>query len=418
MAMISTSTLSQTAPILPSDVWVGWLDQFRSWVEPTTDAALEGVFAVASIQLAIAVGRQVAINFGRPIYSNLYCSLIGQTSVPRKTTILSRGNDIIKASFSKEFINVSRSIGSGEGLLELFCRETKDPKNGKITLEPIPGQRVLLDEPELCNLLKKAGRPGTSNITEILLTLYDGDDLSPRTRNRSIRVENPFFCLVTSTTPENLELSLTEVDIQSGLMPRFGIFYCNPREPMAYPPLPDESELKSLVTELQDITKHAADIRSRLLVLSHSARTEWEHTFKDLTTLTRTQQGLTSAMMARIPAMTMKWALLYTLQAGRGEVNSEDLARASLVGTYFMETSRLIPNLVQKSTIARIETKIVETLRKIQGKYLTANEIHHLVSGRIKADDLRRSLDSLVKLGVIDMKLNEKNIPYYGVSEA
>jgi hypothetical protein len=400
-------------PILPTDVWVGWLSQFREWVEPSTDAAIEGIFAVGSIVVACSLGRSISVHYGRPLFSNIYCALIGATSVPRKTTILSRGNDVIRRSFTEEIIKISRSMGSGEGLLELFCKEENDSDSGKLVLAPIKGQRVLLDEPELCNLLKKARRPGTANITEILLALFDGDNLSPRTRSKPISVEEPFFSLVTATTPENLEMSLSEVDVESGLMPRFAIFYCNPREPMAYPPPPDETILRGLISELQTISKHAVEFGKRSLTLSSQAKREWELIFKDMTIAAREQRGLASSMMARIPSMTMKWALMYAILAGHTEILTDDLARACLVGTYLMDTAMLLPNLVQKNALSRVESKIIETLRRLDGKYLTTNEIHRLVSGRIKADDLRRSLESLEKLSVIEPKFTERNVKCY-----
>jgi hypothetical protein len=90
---------------------------------------------------------------------------------------------------------------------------------------PIPGQRVLLDEPELTNLLKKMRRPGTANIAEILLGLFDGTDYSPTTRQRPIVVREPFFSIITATTPEALESTLSDVDIDSGLVPRIATFW-------------------------------------------------------------------------------------------------------------------------------------------------------------------------------------------------
>jgi hypothetical protein len=155
-----------TLPILPDDVWCGWLGRFREWVEPTTEGAMEAMFAVGSVELGLAIGRSAAIHYRRRTYANLYVAAIGTTGVPKKSTVVSRGEDLRVDTFPEEVIRVSRSIGSGEGLLEKFCREEKDPETNRMVLNPIPGQRVLLDEPELTNLLKKARRPGTANITE------------------------------------------------------------------------------------------------------------------------------------------------------------------------------------------------------------------------------------------------------------
>lgn len=412
-----TSTEQTAQPMLPADVWTGWVDHFGQWVSPTTDGSFESIFAVGSLIVGIAIGRQVGIHYGRVTYPNMGALAIGTTGVPRKTTVVSRGMDVLEKAFTYDFIRRSRSIGSGEGFLELFCREEKDPETGKTSFQPIEGQRVLLDEPEFCNLLKKARRPGTANITEILLTLFDGDDFSPRTRSRSIRVVQPFFSLVTTTTPENLETSLTDVDIENGLIPRFASFYCTPREPIAYPPPPDEAALSELARELQDISGLAGEIGSKSgnLVLSSRAKEQWELTFKALVEQMRQERSAASAIMVRVPTMIMKWALIYAIQAGESEITEQCLARATFVGTYLMETARLVPGSVHKCSVARIEAKIVDTLNRIPGRYLTTNQIHRLVSGRIKAEELRRSLDSLAQMGVIQEKTADGNRKTYSI---
>jgi hypothetical protein len=305
-------------------------------------------------------------------------------------------------AFTNDFVRVVKSIGSGEGLLEAFSNEIQDPVTKKMVLNPISNQRVLLDEPEFCALLKKAKRVG-SNISEVLLALYDGEDLSPRTRTRPIRVERPFFNIMTATTPESLESNLTDTDIESGLIPRFANFYCSPREPMAYPPPPDNILLDELARDLQAIASHARDLgkQKTTIELTPQAKSEWEVSFKEIYQTMGDEQPMVAAIMARVPTMIMKWALLYALQAGNTKIAPEDLARATLVGTYLMETARLVPQTIQKSVVAKIENKIIKTLSLFAGKYLTANEIHKHVSGRIKAAELRNSLQALVSLGVI-----------------
>ena len=417
---MKTSVLGtqQEAPALPDDVWVNWIGDFRRWVEPTTDAAIEGIFAVASLELALCIGRDVAVHYGRPTYANLYEVVIGPTGVPRKSTVVSRGHDVRKKAFTSDFVRVVRSIGSGEGLLKTFCSEEIGPKSKKVTLKPIPKQRVVLDEPEVCALLKKARRVGTANIIETILALFDGDDFSPRTRTRPIRVTEPFFNLITTSTPENLEMSLTDVDIDYGLIPRFAFFFCNAREPMAYPPTPDEAVLAQLAKGLQDIASLAKEVGEKrpIITLSPQAQTEWEATFKDINQAIRQEKAMVAALIVRIPTMIMKWALIFAMQSGRAEINSENLARATLVGTYLMETAQLVPRFVQKSPIARIEDKIIKTLSLLSGQYLSTNEIHKHVSGRIKAEELRRSLQSLANLGIIEEGTTEKGMRGYRIA--
>ncbi len=414
----ATMNRQAVSPILPGDVFIGWFEKFRNWVEPSTDAALEGIFAAGSVALAQCVGREVAVHYGRPLHSNLYISLIGPTGVPRKSTVLSRGQTVIEKAFTNDFVRVVKSIGSGEGLLEAFCNEVQDPVTKKMVLKPIPNQRVLLDEPEFCALLKKAKRVG-SNISEVLLSLYDGEDLSPRTRTRSIRVERPFFNIVTATTPESLESNLADTDIESGLIPRFANFYCSPREPMAYPPPPDNTVLDELTRDLQDIAAHARDLgkQNPIIELTPQAKNEWAVSFGDIYQTMGDEQPMVAAIMARVPTMIIKWSLLYALQAGNSEITHGNLARATLVGTYLMETARLVPQTIQKSVVAKIESKIIKTLCLFPSQYLTANDIHRHVSGRIKAAELRNSLQALVSLGVIEEGKMPGGAPAYKARE-
>lgn len=420
MNLVSVPSAQQLVPKLPDDVWTGWTAAFCKWVEPTTDGSYEGIFAIGSGCVGAAIGRAVGIQYGRPTYANQYGLLIGRTGAVRKSTLVSRGRDVIEEAYTKDFLRVCRSIGSGEGLLESFCDEVKNPDTGKSTYESTPGQRVLLEEPEFCNLLKKARRPGTANITEYLLTLFDEEELSPRTRSKPIKIVEPFFSIITTTTPENLEHNLIDIDIESGLIPRFVSFYCTPREPIAYPPPPDEIILAGLAKSLQDITRHAKEVgkRTAAIPLSTAARADWELTFKDITAEMRQERSLASAIMERVPTMIMKWALIYSMQAGEAEVSADSLARATLVGTYLMETARLVPQCIQKAMVARIEARVVQSLSKCPGQYLTANQIHRLVSGRIKAHELQRSLDSLAKLGVIqEFVMDDKGRKAYSIAE-
>jgi hypothetical protein len=394
-------------PILPADVWTGWLSAYRDWVLPTTDGSIEGMFGAASVQLGIAIGRNVSIHYGVPTFANLFVALCGPTGVPRKTTLINRTQSVQDWAFTGDFLRVVRSIGSGEGLLERFCQEIEEGegKNKRTVLAPIPGQRVLLDEPELTNLLKKMRRPGTANIAEILLGLFDGVDYSPNTRRRPIVVQEPFFSIITATTPEALESTLNDVDIDSGLIPRVATFWCTPREPIAYPPAPDQAQLSALASTLQDVARFAEQLHQHdpNLQLSQDARHEWETIYRDLVKETRAAPKAVAGIMARVPTMVMKWALLYAVQGFHAIIEVDDLARAVMVGDYLMKTARLVPQHVEKIPIARIENRILDGMAKAPEKWWRPKDIDQKVGGRISAPELRRSLESLAALGKLDI---------------
>jgi hypothetical protein len=62
-----------------------------------------------------------------------------------------------------------------------------------------------------------------------------------------------------------------------------------------------------------------------------------------------------------------------------------------------------VPGFVSKAPIAKVEEKVLEALGKVPGKWTPGREIHQMVSGRIKGQDLRQSLGALVELGRIEV---------------
>ena len=104
--------------------------------------------------------------------------------------------------------------------------------------------------------------------------------------------------------------------------------------------------------------------------------------------------------MTRVPSIIMKWALLYAIQAGHAVIEVDDLARGQLVGDYLMQTAELVPSHISKTPVARVEAKIMEALAKERSKWLAVSSIHQLVSGRIKAQELRQSWASGGAVGV------------------
>jgi Protein of unknown function (DUF3987) len=380
---------AETIPVLPDEVWTGWLAGYRDWILPTTDGSIEGIFGTGSVQLGLSLGRNIGIHYGVPTFGNLFIALCGPTGVPRKTTLISRSQSVQARAFTEDYVRVAQSIGSAEGLLERFCKEVEEGegKSKRTILAPIPGQRVLLDEPELTNLLKKMRRPGTANIAEILLGLFDGADYSPTTRQRPIVVREPFFSIITATTPEALESTLSDVDIDSGLVPRIATFWCTPREPIAWPPPPDQGQLSDLANMLQDVARFAEELHRHdpVMQLSEDARHEWESIYRDLVKESREEPKAVAGIMARVPTMVMKWALLYAAQAFHSVIEVDDLARAVMVGDYLLQTARLVPRHVEKTPVARIEARILDGMAKAPDKWWRPKDIHQKVGGRISA---------------------------------
>lgn len=265
---------------------------------------------------------------------------------------------------------------------------------------------MLPDEPEFTSLLKKARRRSTADLMEVLLSLYDGDDLSPRTRSRPITVQEPFFCVITTTTPENLEANLTPLDIESGLMPRFMVFLGTERPALPYPDPPNHQLLRGLADRLADIERHARAVGSAGPVRLRGDVLElWRDIFECLNQRAKATIGPGRAMLERIPAHVIKLALLYALQAGHTGIELEDLQRAGLAGTYIVGTAGLLPDGAEEVPTARVEAKLLKLFEaQPDDRWLSANAIHRIVGGRVKASEVKSLLAALVSLGRLEKR--------------
>lgn len=404
---------------LPDDCFVDWLSRYIDWVTPTTEGAYEGMFAVGSVVLSAAIGRNVYTYYGYETYPNLFVLLIGKSGVTRKSTLMRRGRDLQALTPGLKNVRVARSIGSGEGLLQRFCepKTTGNGRNTLLTFEAIPGQRVILDETEFTNILKKARRSGTANIPEILQVLWDLESWSPTTRQGSIEVVDPFFCMVSATTPSSLSTIFEEKDVETGLMPRIACFFCHPREPIAKPPPPDPVVLNELAQGLEDIHQWCLQFINKAIEFSPAASRSWNAAYKDFKRHNDHASDILSTLMNRVHTYAVKWAILYAMQAGHTQIEDEDIQRGILVGQYLEKAAEFLPGQFVKNSVANIEERYIEMMRENQGNWFTFSQIHKKVGGRIKSADLMLSLETLVLGGVLE-KDNppEKKMPIYRVA--
>ncbi len=393
---------------LPSDLWLGWLEEFRDWVLPTTDAGEAAIFAAGLLTLGCAIGRQVRVHYGRALYPNFYVVLLGATGITRKSTVTARGRDVLAQAFSPDFLRFAKSVGSAEGLLELFCNErvTGEGKNQRTIFGPVPGQRVLLDEPEFTGLFVKMGRPGTANLLEILLTLYDAENYKPATRSRPVEVVEPFFCVLTTTTPQMLETRLADIHLSSGLLSRFAFFEPNPRQPMAYPDPPDPGGLDRLARGLQEIFGYAGQL-GRPLILSPEARCSWEPVFQSFTYEHREADRAPAYLLTRIPGLAMKVALVYAVMRRHKVIETDDVEAGAAVAAYCADVTKRMPlSAVPASRHGRLDERI---LAHLDNEWKSASAIHRALGGRVGAEELRRELAALIEIGRIDRQ--EVRIP-------
>lgn len=370
---------------------------------PTTDACEESIYAAGLLALSCAIGRTCSINYAGALYSNLYVTIVGPTTVARKTTVLRRARSVLQRAFTADFLRWSRSVGSAEGLLERFCRE-QESSNGNghkhITFAPIPGQRLVLDEGEFTTLFVKMSRPATANLHEVFLNLFDGEDYKPHTRSRPMEIQEPFFSILSATTPTMLEKRIDELHLTSGLLPRFAFFQATPRPAMAYPAMVDPIGLEQLATGLQRLNHHAQEL-NQVLDLSPDARRAWEPVYGMFRDQELAVEGMGADLLTRISSLAMKIALIYAVMRGHREIYEEDLHAGVSVGQYCSEVAT---GLSLSALDTTQDGRLAERMLKVMsdGEWVMGSKIFQGVGGKVGAGKFHQTLDGLAQEGIID----------------
>ena len=403
-----SATTSPDTFRLPESVWVGWLRDFRDWVSPTTDAPFESIYAAGLTCLGMAAGRNVCIHYGMKRFPNFFILLLGQSGFMRKSTVISRTRLLLEMEHDDTpdtgvGMTVSRGIGSPEGFLELFTSPGDDGG-----LQPAAGRRVLLNDSEFVSLLKKTQSRIATHLLELLLRLYDGEDIDHRTRVRPIKVVQPFFSILSATTPENLEDRLTNLEIEAGFLPRFMVFHATLRDPIPFPNTPDLGVAGTLVQGLGEITRYAGQVGDHGLSLDVPARNLWDQAYREMSADARGAPGGLGVILERLPEHVLKVALCYSLLRLGTDISIQDLDRALALGRYLRETAKLVPLAVQKSLMAKDEERLLSFFAKVAHQEWVMDSQAHQCFPRIPALKFKPTLAGLTALGRLEEKIERR----------
>jgi hypothetical protein len=410
---LTESAVRQQAPTFPDMAWHQLLAKVRNWIAPCTESPFEWVFSAAKTAVELVVGRRVYVQMGRRLYVNSAQVNIGPAAEKKGTpwallaeeVLLPYGNSV---GLNENNFQIARGTGSAEGLLQMFMaeREEEGAKGAKVvTLVSVPGKRVLTIEEELGYLLVKAHNKATSNLRENICQLWEGVDVSPPTRQRSLRVVQPFYSILTMTTPETLSSRLEEDDILSGMLTRFVFYQGTLREPIAWPAAPDTQAARLLAEELSNLTAHVQAVSSHggLIEPSPAARAAWEEAYLILKEQSR-KAGTPALgrMLMRIDTHTIKASLLYAMLSGHSRIEEDDLGRALSLGSYWGKTAEQIAGADLGDEAKRAEYKILAVVEQRPGVWVPVRELHQKVSGRVKAPEFHAAIRALVKLGRLE----------------
>ena len=276
----------------------GFVADYFKYAEPLTDAPMQFHIPAALCTLSTVVGRNVFLQLGdKRLYPNFWCLVLGKSSVPRKTTSIQPGLNLLYELNHNLVLPNDFSI---EALLEHLSHQPQ----GILAFSEFS---VLL---EMCQRSYMAGLKG------LLTDLYDcRPRFTRKLKSGEYTIENGFLSLIGASTIDWLINGLREGDIRGGFMARFLYFVASKKtKSIPIPPKPDLELRTNLIEELRAVSviqgemKYSPEAEEcyKTWYLEHEKGLGWE-----------LQSDLLSSFFSRLPDYCWKIAMLYSISVER-----------------------------------------------------------------------------------------------------
>jgi hypothetical protein len=289
------------APIAGSALF-GPVGDFVRIIEPHTESDPAGLLLQFLVGMGCMMGRTAyfPVEADRH-YSNLFTTLVGNTSHGRKGTSwghVRAGMKAVDERFSQ--YNIKGGVSSGEGIV-WHLRDAADDDPG------VPDKRLLVHEPEFSLPLRVMTREGNT-LSAQLRQAWDSGALSLLTKNEPVTATDTHVSLVSHVTKRELLRYLNSTECANGFGNRI-LWGCVKRSQL----LPEGGNLapdalQGVVKQVQNAVKFAETIQE--IKRDPEAGEMWRSVYP---ALTADRPGLLGSILARSEAQTMRIALVYAL---------------------------------------------------------------------------------------------------------
>jgi hypothetical protein len=214
-----------------------YLKHYAEYIEALTDAPKIGNEVIACAMLGQAIGKTPLQITPKPLYPNIWCNILGESTWTRKTA----SEELAEQILPDEIVRLS-SIFTPEGLLA----DLEVSAQGIIFRDEVAG---LLDESE--------SKKYMSGIKEIMMQIYNCPPrISKRLSGKQVKIDDPFVSFIGFTTLERFQqVGASAIDWFTGFNSRFLIVPVEPGILRARRPstASDESFASTLTEKLTQV---------------------------------------------------------------------------------------------------------------------------------------------------------------------
>lgn len=389
---------------LPKDHFI---QRFIAYGTEISDAYPDYWLAGALYALAVVADKKIKVvmRIG-PIYTNLYISINGKSSLARKSTAVDKTGEIILKALPQMLPAMVPTEFSPEAFIEHLSNFQHAP--------------WIRDEAAgVLSLMKKDYMRG---FKDSLMSLYDCKPFHRKLRTSQrkgsqtdFNVADPYLNLFWATTGASLGANTDQTDTLSGFLARFAFFFPQGMKPR-FMPLEEGTAAISMfedaiISHLRDIATKMNELPERVaLHISPDAAAyynRWQETRER--EWIATDDGTAMQIFSRLNPMVIKLGMLFELGAADFDISKpirlefiEEACR--LVDEYLMPTARAVYDLVGANADKNDIDKIVTFLKQHNGKG-SKREIMRYV--KIKRKDFDDYVSMMVESEMVDEKIVE-----------
>jgi hypothetical protein len=347
-------------------------------VAPVTEADPVAILGSLLAYAGACMGHWRTIYQGSTQASNLFVTLVGDSSTGRKGTAASIARDVMDLAYPDWKKLIVAGLGSGEGLIG-HLKHVEDTEH-----------RAVVMESEFGRLLTVMAREG-STLSPVVRDAWDGVPMGRFLAREQSLVMYHHVAISAHVTVVELRQKLTSTDAANGFGNRFLWLAVRRTKLVPFPQSP-----RDLIAPYTDTLYRAIEEAQTPLELHWSplAADRWEALYAE--SAGRQRSGLLGSLLARSEAQIARLALLYALLDRSTEVGAQHLAAAEALWGY---AERSVLHVFGESTGDRH----ADALRKMLEDGPVEWDAAKKSLGLRYAADLEAAAQTLVSLGLADV---------------
>lgn len=372
---------------IPDACYRGIFRDFRDALAETTEACDNYRFATFLTYAGALIGRRCYYRHATRLYPNFYTVVVGDSGFERKTSSVRWGASALPDGADIETLET----GSWEGILDVLGEHK--------------GRRVLLRPAEFRTLASKAKQDALSNLIPGLTELYDCPDrYRHKTRGVDRAAELPFLSIVTASTREWFQSSVSEDDVHGGFLNRWILVDGKRTAVIPRPAEPEPGPWGEVRQALMNLDRRLARAPEGVgfgIEMHRDAEPLWDSFYCEMLGW-KFDNDVLARMAQRIQDHVLKLALVYAALDGDDFIRPDNLEAALAFGRWLRGAHRRVFLGYHESPLAKLERRILTNLARLAPENWTPRAaLHRTLGGRVSSDELNRALRGLVVGGYV-----------------